>query len=90
MNILLQMFKMFPLLLIRLYQKTISFDHGIVSKFFPYGYCRFHPTCSEYCYQAISQHGVFKGSFLTFYRLFRCNPWSKGGEDPVPSKQVKK
>jgi hypothetical protein len=47
--------------------------------------CRFHPTCSEYAAQAIESHGALKGSALAAGRLLRCNPWSAGGFDPVPS-----
>jgi putative membrane protein insertion efficiency factor len=71
------------LTLIRLYQKTFSPDHGFFKKFFPYGYCRFYPTCSEYTYQAIDKYGIFKGSALGFWRVLRCNPWNPGGEDPL-------
>lgn len=77
------MIKKFFLFLIRIYQKTLSLDHGPMKKFFPYGYCKFHPTCSEYTYQSINKYGIFKGSFLGIYRIMRCNPWSKGGFDPV-------
>ena len=46
--------------------------------------CRFYPTCSEYAVQAIRKHGVLKGGALSAYRLLRCNPFCKGGVDPVP------
>ncbi|NCF75378.1 MAG: membrane protein insertion efficiency factor YidD [Xanthomonadaceae bacterium] len=69
--------------LIRLYQKTLSFDHGLPKKFFPYGYCRFNPTCSEYGYQAIEKYGIIKGGLMALWRIIRCNPWNKGGNDPV-------
>jgi len=46
--------------------------------------CRFQPTCSEYTYEAIERHGVIKGIGLGLWRLLRCNPFSKGGLDPVP------
>jgi putative membrane protein insertion efficiency factor len=46
--------------------------------------CRFTPTCSQYGVQAIAKHGAFKGGILTFWRILRCNPFSKGGYDPVP------
>jgi putative membrane protein insertion efficiency factor len=49
--------------------------------------CRFHPTCSEYCKQAINKHGVFRGLFLGIYRLLRCNPWGGSGIDEVPEKR---
>ncbi|MCX6806561.1 MAG: membrane protein insertion efficiency factor YidD [Candidatus Berkelbacteria bacterium] len=68
---------------IRIYQKTLSPDHGFISSFFPNGYCCFEPTCSEYTYIAVNRYGAFKGSFLGLRRILRCNPWSKGGYDPV-------
>ncbi len=70
--------------LIRAYQKTISFDHGVLRIFYPNGYCKFHPSCSEYAAQAIDKKGVMHGSFLTLRRLLRCNPFSQGGIDEVP------
>jgi len=69
--------------LIHVYQKFFSLDHGIFSGLFPYGFCRFTPTCSEYGYQAIKKYGVFKGGALTCWRVLRCHPFSKGGYDPV-------
>ncbi len=48
------------------------------------GGCRFLPTCSEYASGAIAMHGPLRGSALAFWRLLRCNPFSRGGLDPVP------
>ena len=45
--------------------------------------CPYFPSCSEYGLQAVEKYGVFKGSFLAFYRILRCNPFSKGGYDPL-------
>jgi putative membrane protein insertion efficiency factor len=75
--------KLPSLVLIRLYQKTFSPDHSFFKKFFPYGYCRFCPTCSEYAYQAIDKYGIFRGGMKGFLRILRCNPWNPGGEDPL-------
>ncbi len=72
--------KKFLIFLIRTYQLTISprFSHGS---------CRFTPTCSQYAIEAIEIHGIFKGSLLAFWRILRCNPFNKGGWDPVPPKK---
>jgi hypothetical protein len=72
------------LVVIRLYQKTLSFDHGPLAKIFPFWGCRFHPSCSEYTFQAIAKYGVFKGCWLGLKRVIRCHPLSPGGHDPVP------
>ena len=76
--------KRFILAMIRYYQRTFSPDHGPMKFMFPHGYCKFHPTCSQYGYESFDRHGVIKGAFMTLWRILRCNPWSKGGEDPVP------
>jgi len=46
--------------------------------------CRYEPSCSRYAEQAIRRHGVIRGLGLATWRLLRCNPWSRGGYDPVP------
>ncbi len=67
-----------PLLaVIRLYQLTVS-------RVIPEGSCRFYPTCSHYGYQAIYRYGLFKGGGLAAWRILRCQPFSRGGYDPVP------
>ena len=48
--------------------------------------CRFTPTCSEYAMEALEKHGAIKGTMLASYRLLRCNPFCRGGYDPVPDK----
>lgn len=73
--------KIILLFLIRVYQRTLSPDHGPMKAKFPYGYCKFHPTCSEYGYQAIEKYGVIRGVPRVAWRIMRCNPWSKGGID---------
>ena len=71
--------KNFPVLvsvgLIRFYQKHIS----------PYRKpcCKFVPTCSEDAAEAYEKYGFFKGTRLTVWRILRCNPFSKGGYDPL-------
>jgi putative membrane protein insertion efficiency factor len=48
------------------------------------GACRFHPSCSNYAHEAISRHGARRGLALAVKRLLRCQPFTKGGFDPVP------
>lgn len=69
--------------MIKVYQKTVSFDHGFLKIFYPHGFCRFSPSCSEYGAQAITKYGIIKGGLMASWRVLRCNPWSKGGYDPV-------
>jgi hypothetical protein len=68
---------------IKIYQKTLSPDHGPLKGFFPYGSCRFTPTCSEYGIQAFKKYGVIKGGIKTIWRIMRCNPFNPGGHDPL-------
>jgi len=82
-KIILVLPKIIILKLIRLYQKTFSPDHGYFSPLHPFGRCKFRPTCSEYAYQAIDKYGCIKGGLKAIWRLLRCNPFSKGGYDPV-------
>ncbi|RLE16879.1 MAG: membrane protein insertion efficiency factor YidD [Acidobacteria bacterium] len=46
--------------------------------------CRFTPTCSQYGYEAIEKYGIWKGGWLAMKRILRCNPFHRGGHDPVP------
>lgn len=46
--------------------------------------CRYYPTCSQYALEALEKYGAFKGGYLAFRRVLRCNPFHKGGYDPVP------
>lgn len=46
-------------------------------------HCKYEPTCSEYAKQAIQKYGTKKGSILAIKRILRCNPFSKGGYDPL-------
>ena len=61
--------------IIRFYQKRIS----PLKK----PCCRFYPTCSSYAIEAIEKKGVIKGSAMSIWRILRCNPFCKGGYDPV-------
>lgn len=70
-------------LLVTAYQKTLSPDHSSFKILFPYGYCKFTPSCSQYTKEAIKRQGLILGSIKGFWRILRCNPCSKGGVDPV-------
>ena len=69
---------LFVLFLIKIYQKYISpiNEHYNIK-------CKYFPTCSEYTRQAIEKYGAFKGGFLGIKRILKCNPFSKGGYDPL-------
>ena len=62
------------IILIRGYQRTSRFRPAV---------CRFQPSCSEYTAQAISKYGAIRGIALGCWRIARCNPFSRGGYDPV-------
>ena len=72
------------ILIIRAYQKTLSPDHGLFKARWPYGFCRYSPSCSEYAMEAIKTYGAVKGTYLTGKRILRCNPFAQPGADPVP------
>lgn len=63
--------------IIRFYQKYLSGAKV-------YSSCKYYPTCSRYAIEAIEKYGAFKGGLLAAWRILRCNPFSKGGYDPVP------
>ena len=67
------------LLVIRFYQYFISplFNSN----------CRFYPSCSHYSYDALIEHGIFRGSYLSIKRILKCHPYHPGGIDPVPEKK---
>lgn len=71
-------------LLIRLYQKTLSFDHSFWAKPEKFRVCVHYPSCSQYTYEAVGKHGAVKGSLMGGARILRCNGFSGGGYDPVP------
>lgn len=76
------------ILLIKFYRKFISPLKRILYIIAPDGSngnigCRFTPTCSEYAIEAINKYGAFKGSIMAVKRILRCNPFNKGGYDPV-------
>ncbi len=61
--------------LVRWYQRHISPAIG--------PHCKYQPTCSQYMIDAITKYGAFKGTAMGIWRILRCNPFSKGGYDPV-------
>lgn len=70
-------------------QLLIRFYQLVISPFFKVfdligAGCRYEPTCSEYCRQALEQHGILKGLWLGLKRIARCAPWGGMGYDPVP------
>lgn len=73
-----KMMKSFLICLINWYHKHISV--WLSSKNIN---CKFYPTCSEYTKQAIEKYGALKGTFLGIWRIIRCNPFSRGGYDPL-------
>lgn len=82
-NIISKFFRRFVLILIKIYQNTLSLDHGPLRFLRPHGQCKFYPTCSEYTYQAIDRYGIIKGGIKGIRRIGRCHPWSDGGIDQV-------
>lgn len=63
--------------MIRFYRKYLS---GLKK----HSSCRYIPTCSQYAIEALERHGLAKGTYLSIKRIVKCNPFSKGGYDPVP------
>ncbi len=67
------------LALVWLYRRVMSpVHHALIGPC-----CRFEPTCSNYAIEAIRKKGMVRGLLLASWRLLRCNPWCKGGYDPV-------
>jgi hypothetical protein len=69
------MIKKLMIILIKFYRKNIS--PMTAPK------CKYSPTCSQYAIEAIEKHGALRGGIMSFLRILRCNPFSKGGFDPV-------
>ncbi|MDP7247415.1 MAG: membrane protein insertion efficiency factor YidD [Candidatus Peribacteraceae bacterium] len=69
--------------IIELYQKTLSPDHGALKNLHSYGYCRHHPTCSEYGKRQIQEKGVIVGGVLTTKRVLGCNPCRKLSDEKI-------
>ena len=65
---------------VRFYRKYVSPLKG-------HGSCRFTPTCSRYFIEAVGEWGILIGTALALWRVIRCNPFSEGGRDPVPTRK---
>jgi len=65
------------LFLIKIYQKTISPDHGYFPILRILGQCRHNPTCSQYTYESIEKYGILKGIKMGLKQLSNCHPWGK-------------
>jgi putative membrane protein insertion efficiency factor len=65
--------------------RFLRFYKGAISPFLPVA-CRFVPSCSEYAAEAVAKHGLLHGAALGLWRLLRCNPFARGGYDPVPAR----
>lgn len=63
---------------IKFYQSLPIASHGV---------CKYYPTCSNYALEAINEYGIIKGGFLSLKRILKCNPFSKGGYDPIIKKE---
>ena len=75
-----------PALLIKkIYLLPVYFYRAAISPLLP-PMCRHTPTCSQYCIEAVTVHGIFVGSFLTLFRILRCYPFGTSGKDEVPEK----
>ena len=64
--------------------KLIHFYQRAVSPYKGRSMCIYYPTCSQYALEAVEQYGALKGGWMAFKRILRCNPFAKGGYDPVP------
>lgn len=82
-NYINEFFVKIAVFIIKLYQKSLSLDHGPLKYHYPHGFCRFYPSCSQYGIEALQKYGIIKGGLKTIWRIMRCNPWNKGGNDPV-------
>ncbi len=70
---------------IRLYQRTLSPDHGPMRHLYPHGCCRHEPTCSNYAIHALKTRSFPVAIFLTAKRIFRCNPWTRVSDEKMKS-----
>jgi hypothetical protein len=72
------------LLLIKFYQKKLSFEKGLLGQLFPNkSVCKYFPSCSQYTYDAIEKYGIIFGVYKGVKRILRCNNFFEGGVDPL-------
>ena len=64
-------------------ERVLKFYKRWISAIFPPA-CRYVPTCSEYAAEAVARYGIFRGGVMAVWRFVRCNPFGRGGHDPVP------
>ncbi|MEI6311979.1 MAG: membrane protein insertion efficiency factor YidD [Bacteroidota bacterium] len=74
---------MFQKIIISPFVVLIKFYQLFISPLTPAA-CRYQPTCSSYCLQALQKHGLLKGLFIAVKRILSCHPWGGSGYDPVP------
>jgi putative membrane protein insertion efficiency factor len=72
--------------IIKIYQKTLSPDHGLLKTRYPYGFCRYYPSCSAYAIDALEEYGIVKGLFKAGMRILKCNPFARPGIDIIKNK----
>jgi hypothetical protein len=67
---------------IAVYRVMVSPDHSALGRtLFPYGHCRYHPSCSSYAQEVLKKTNALRALTLIVWRVARCNPWSRGGFD---------
>lgn len=66
-----------------LFIKFIKFYQKVISPSFGGSKCKYYPTCSQYALEAYKKYGFFKATYKSVSRILRCNPFSKGGYDPL-------
>jgi putative membrane protein insertion efficiency factor len=74
--------------LVKICQELLDFYKAMISPFIPSA-CRFYPSCSVYAKEAITKYGIFKGMLYSTIRILKCNPFGKGGYDPLPNDRRK-
>ena len=71
------------IVIIRLYQKTLSLDHGPLRHLYPYGFCRHEPTCSAYAIQQLKTQKYLTAAILILQRILSCHPWNPLSDEKI-------